>query len=286
MFSIFLLTLQRLREPAFIGLFAIGCLIAVGSARLDSFEAALDSPTRTLTGSPSASDPPAPPTEAGDKAKRVNPPPRSGRVVPLLLGTVMLILFGVLITVFNAASEIPRDIGSQMISVLLSKPLSRSDYLVGRALGNMGLGAGLTAIWLVLLLLTRQVLGGGGVELGLAGAAGQFLALLVFLPVTAVAVSISCLVNEVAAMVLSSIYLGCGIVAGVAPLVAALLPEGPASQVIIFGYLFFPNLWYFVLPPAAPAAIVALLGYGVALAAMFLALAKWEFATGDVYRNR
>ncbi|NQZ68426.1 MAG: hypothetical protein HRT89_10170, partial [Lentisphaeria bacterium] len=54
-------------------------------------------------------------------------------------GSLMIIFLGALMAIFSGASEIPRDISTMMISCILSKELSRHDYILGKFLGILAI---------------------------------------------------------------------------------------------------------------------------------------------------
>ena len=66
-------------------------------------------------------------------------------------------MLGALVGVFTGATEIPRDVSSRMIAVLLSKPISRGRYLAGKYLGCLLISTGYTCLWLIIMLVARVV---------------------------------------------------------------------------------------------------------------------------------
>ena len=181
MLAIFNLTIRRLKEPATVILFLIGCIFAFFVNGTDVFE---------LSSIHSAT--------SESVLGRNN----------VLLGTVLLCGMGLLVTVFNAASEIPRDISSRMIAILLSKPVSRLEYVSGKFLGALGIGIANTGCWVTVMLICRKFMADPEKAKALtAGVAfSQYTCLMILVPITAVAICFSCWFSDVVSMIVTTVY--------------------------------------------------------------------------------
>ena len=257
MWAICRLSLQRLREPAMLMLGALGILLAWGFSGSNAFEMQ-EAETR--------------------EAARLLVENK------LLLGTVLLVALGMLTTVFNAASEIPRDIDSRFIAILLTKPLGRLHYLVGKFLAALLMGLILTGTWVTIMLVCRALLHGGESETPLTASVvfAQYACLLILVPVVAAAITVSCWFADVVAMILTSVYVLLGIVAAILPVTACLLP-GSARWVIMTLYLSVPNLTYFVQSQDSVTGYALLVVYAFSAAATLLVLGHVRFARKDLF---
>lgn len=260
MLAIWSLTLSRLREPPFIVMFVLGCGISFAFARVGVFDVAgLGIPGLA----PAATDSK---TETG-----------------ILLGTILLAVLGALITVFVAAAEVPRDISSRLIAVILSKPISRPRYIAGKYLGTLTIGLLFSFLWLILLLVVRQVTGGSTAALPPDVILEQFNCLLLLLPIGAIAIAISCFFSDVVAMILTSIYVLVSFAAGLVPVILNIMQDDYTARILLLPYYLFPNLSYFLQPLHGPWQYVNLATYALSLSALFLVLGQWRFSRGDVF---
>lgn len=202
----------------------------------------------------------------------------------ILLGTILLTLLSGLITVFNAAAEIPRDIDSRMIAILLSKPISRQRYIWGKFLGTLGLGLICGLMWLTLMLICRQFLPIDEAEqLRWVDVVRQYACLLLLVPLTAVAISISCYFSDILAMVITCVYLLLCFVAAIFPVVISLTAQLVIGKILLLPYYLFPNLLYFLLSYPSLLDYAGLVVYALATAIIFLLLGRSRFNTGDIF---
>ena len=257
MLAICRLTLRRLKEPALIMLFFIGAVFSFMVSGSGVFEFSEIN---------------------GGQA------PELSHANSIYLGTVLLCGLGLLVTMFNAAAEIPRDISSRMISILLSKPISRLEYIAGKFLGAMGIGLLYTGLWLTIMLICKALFHEPNLAspLTLASVCHQYLCLLLLPPVTAIAIGFSCCFSDVVAMILTAIYVIACFGAAIVPIIACLSPF-LLKRVILLGYLFFPNLCFFLQSYAGFWANLAIFVYAAATSLLFLLLGKALFNAGDVF---
>jgi ABC-type transport system involved in multi-copper enzyme maturation permease subunit len=258
MIAIALLTLHRLREVAFIMLLLVGLGLSYAFAGMGSFasdilgrEMLLGSGTTTGT---------------------------------TLLGTLLLVLLGGLIAIFNAAAEIPRDISTRLVAVLLSKPVSRQRYLWGKFLGTLLLVVIFTSTWLTTMLLCRHFIVADPTEpLTLGIALRQYWCLLFLAPVTAIATMVSCFFSDVISMIVSSVYIGLCFVAGIMPVIIALVGDLLLGKLLLLPYYCVPNLAYFFHGYTTLGQYLVLVVYALAICGLSLGLARLRFERGDVF---
>jgi ABC-type transport system involved in multi-copper enzyme maturation permease subunit len=254
MFAICSITIRRIREPAFVLLFLLGACLAYAIADLDSLQ---------LVSAPAS-------------AEEELAPPNT-----VMAGTLLMLCMGCLIAVFSGATEVPRDVSSRMIAIFLSKPLARSEYLWGKFLGTLGLSASYSAAWLIVMLLSRSGDGDAG-ELTLALVVTQLWCLLLLVPVTAIAVAISCYFSDVAAMIVTAVYIILSFGSGIMAIVSTIVPPDIA-RIVLVPYYLIPNLTYFLQHHEGWAAHGALLVYAASVAALFTAVGHAHFRRGDVF---
>ena len=255
MFGICMLTVRRLREPASIILLLIGCLFSFFVSGTEAFEIS------NIHGS-SANE-----LIASNK---------------ILLGTVLLVGLGILISIFNGATEIPRDISSRVIFILLSKPISRLEYVGGKFLGVLVIGLGSTIVWITLMLVFRVALSSGAAaHLSGSQILAQYTCALMLVPITALAICSSCCFGDVVSMIVTVVYLLLSFAMVIAPIVAALSPAA-AGKIVLAVYFFFPNLCLFLQSYPTFWASVAIVVYAFCSSTLFLLLGKTVFEHGDV----
>ena len=109
-FAIFELTLKKVKEPAFSILFVIAALVGYSVAGMGQL--AFGQGDDVLFGLISL--------EQG---------------APLQIGFVVILLMTLIVAVFGGATDIPKDIDSRMIMLILAKPVKRVEYLLGKYLG-------------------------------------------------------------------------------------------------------------------------------------------------------
>jgi len=257
MCTIALLTIwRRIQEPAFLLLILIGIVLAYLLPGLDSLDTNL---FQNFLAEPS------------DASRN----PTGG----FHAGILLLLALAVLIAIFCGSTEIPRDMSSKVMLLLLSKPLSRRSYVLGKYLGTTTLSVFYCAVWITVLILCYNF-GSTAGELQLD--ARQYQCLLILLPITAVTTCASCFFSDLTAMITSAMYLFVSFAAEMLPAIASLVPH-PIDLIVLAPYYLFPNLCYFLNTYNHTILPISLLGYGIALSIIFLLLGYRQFARADIH---
>lgn len=260
MTGIWFVTMARLREPAFLIVFFVGCIISYLFSQVGSFE---------VTNARSAEI-----IEATADPALQN----------VLLGTVLLTVLGMLITVFIAASEVPRDISSRMIAIYLSKPVSRAGYLFGKFIGSLSIGLTFAAIWITIMVVRRYFFSEIEDPLTTRVLVNQYFCLLMLVPTCAVSVAISCYFSDVLAMILTCIYVLLSFfVAGIPYIIKVLADDLLVKVALLPPYYLLPNLSYFVRTQQSPMEYISLLVYTVSITGIFLMIGRAGFNRGDIF---
>jgi Cu-processing system permease protein len=195
-------------------------------------------------------------------------------------------VFGVLIAIFVGANLVYKEIDKRTIYTILSRPLWRWEFVLGKYLGLMGL----------LALVTVVMAGAAAVYVVFLGGAVDrvfFLAVLLIyaelMLVTALAVMLSAAASPIlGALVVFSVYV-IGHTTGILADLPEHLENSPAKPLLEAAYYVVPNLSNFNIRAEA-ANGVAVSGsfvlwamvYGLAYTVMLLALAAVAFEDKDV----
>jgi ABC-type transport system involved in multi-copper enzyme maturation permease subunit len=163
----------------------------------------------------------------------------------VLSGFVFMIILTLLLAVFSGATDLPRDIESRMIMVILSKPVSRMEYLFGKYLGIVGI----CMLFYLLSFLSATI-----THIAYTGACYPFtvmvrqlmLALIIF-PFVAMTITVSTFLSDISAMIVTVIYLLFSLSLSTVAILIELLPKGIGVSSLVFVlYYFFPNFFYFM----------------------------------------
>lgn len=257
MFAIAELTIRKLKEPAFFLMFVFAIIIGIFSSGMGSL-------AEELTGS--------------IFSKFIN----TGYGYPILTSTVFILLISILISVFIGATEIPRDIDTGLIMLLLAKPISKQRYLMGKYLGILGLCTIFFVCAEIAIFVTYYFNHNEFYSIGIM--LRQMLLFFSLLPIVALTVMISCFVADFSAMILTSIYLIFSIFISLTPLLIEMLPKslGVAFYWMII-YYFFPNfVYYFQSCSSFSIITLSLIVYSVSMTFIFLAIAHHRMATRDL----
>lgn len=253
MFAIASFITRRIAEPAFLFLVLLGVLLAMASnssGETDMSPLSLFAASQEL---------------------------RNLRFGPFLL--LCLSMAG---AVFIGATEIPRDIDSRLISILMSKPIHRWQYLAGKFLGVFFLCYGIYAFWILTLFASNRVTATPELHLPWEVLLDSLLAGLVLGPICAAAVTLSCYFEELASMVLTFAFILVAGVMGILPILQTFLPK-PLFLPFLLLYYCFPNVDYFLSVPAPPLLKAVLVVYAVAASLVFLAAALPRFYARDLH---
>ena len=77
----------------------------------------------------------------------------SVNVPPITAGSCVAMLICILLGVFFGSSEIPGDMNSGLVMVLLSKPISRARYLFGKYLATLIISVGIFVVIEIALII-------------------------------------------------------------------------------------------------------------------------------------
>lgn len=195
-------------------------------------------------------------------------------------------VFGVLISIFVGTNLVYKEIDKRTLYTVLSRPIRRYEFVIGKYLGLAFLLAVVT-VTMTLAAAIYVLMLGGGVERGFLLAA-----LLIYwqlLLVTAFAVLLSTVTSPIlGALIVFSIF-----VFGHATRILIDLPEQfdgtVAKRVLELAYYVMPNLSNFNiraeaanLAPVSPAYVLWAMAYGTAYTAMILLIAALIFEEKDL----
>ena len=264
MFAITLLSIKRMKEPAFFIFLSITLVISY-------FMADLDPLTQQVSGASIF----AQVLDAGRSSQ------------PLLSASFVMFIVCAVLGGFLGASEIPRDISSDLILIILSKPIKKIDYMLGKYFGMLIVCACLFVISEAVIYVTHYI---NTKELySMMLMLKQLYLLLAFIPYSATIIMISCFTGELAAMIVSFFYLVFSLSFSFIPIAMAMLPKGiagAAGGVIFVLYYFFPNfIFYFQDFKMFGLVFIMLLIYSFSLAAIFLAVAVGRLETRDFSKS-
>ena len=264
MFAITLLTLKRMREPAFFIFLGIALVLAVVFSGLDP-----------ITQQQIAESIFAQVVEA-DRSKN-----------PLLSASFVMFVISAFFGGFLGAAEIPRDISSDLILILLSKPIRKLSYMLGKYFGMLILCLSLYGASLAVIFIAHKFQTGEFYPLLLM--LKQLYLILAFLPFCGMIIMISCFTGELAAMVISFIYLMFSLSFSFLPIAVAMLPKGVAGYAGAAGfiiYYLFPNfIFYFQDFKMFGLVFFMLLIYSFSLSIIFLLIAVGRLETRDYSKN-
>lgn len=204
---------------------------------------------------------------------------------PILTSTFSAIIFTLIMALFTGASDIPRDIDSRMIMLLLSKPVRRFEYLAGKFLGLLILCLIIFTATEITVFTTYYFSTNELYPWGLM--AKQFSLVLVLVPFLAMMVMISCFVADVSAMILGVIYVLFSISMSTIPIIVAMLPktttEGLESYLFLFYYIFPNFLYYFqTLTFSFGLVPISLFIYSISMTVIFLMIGSIRLNTRDL----
>jgi len=254
------LTLRKIKEPAFLIMLIFAILVGCSSSEIESLDGQVGS---------------------GDFLSQLVNVERGHQ---LFTSTVFAFAITALIAIFAGATEIPRDIDSGLIMLLLSKPIKKSEYLLGKYLGVLaicGLFFVATEATIYIAHLVRS-----GETYGLGAFARQFYLFMGIIPIAGLTVMISTFFPDFSAMILASIYLIFSISVSMVPLLVAVLPESVSGGIEVYLYLFyylFPNfIFYFQSFKLFGIISIALLLYSVSITVIFLSVADLRMRNRDL----
>ena len=197
---------------------------------------------------------------------------------PVLTSTFCAFFISLLFACFSGAAEIPREISSGQIQLLLTKPLSRTAYMFGKYIGILVICMVFFVSTEVTIFLTQYFTKGETYSLPLIFR--QFQLTLAYLPFVAIIVALSCFVGDIAAIIMTVIYILFSMLFNMIPIIIAMLPRGVAGEVenyIYILYYFFPNfIFYFIDYRIWGLVSGTLLIYSLSIAGIFLLIAAYR----------
>jgi ABC-type transport system involved in multi-copper enzyme maturation permease subunit len=256
-FAIFELTLKKIKEPAFSILFVIAALVGYFVSGMDklAFEKSQD----VLFGLISL--------EQG---------------APLLIGFVVILLMTLIVATFSGATDIPKDIDSRMIMLILGKPVKRIEYLLGKYLG-------IVAICLI-FFLTASIgtfvgkLIDTGELISFSILLRQFILVLAIFPFVAMTMMISAYLSDISAMIIAVTYVIFSVVISACSMLIDMLPKSLEIVSIIHTLSYvFPNYFYFFSSfRYSGIVIIAIILYSFSMTMIFLSIAAFRLNHRDM----
>jgi ABC-type transport system involved in multi-copper enzyme maturation permease subunit len=213
------LTFRKLKEPAFLLLFAFAAVAAYCMSEMEVLSFQKDNIILSELLS-------------------------SGKGTPPLTSFLFITSMTLLLGIFAGATDIPRDIESRMISILLGKPIKRTEYLVGKYLG-------LCFMCIIFFFIAAISANAGhliktGSLYPLQLIIRQFLLVFSIFPFVAMTVMFSCFFNDVAAMIMASVYFIFSVFFSAIPLIVEMLPKSVSiTSYLYFIYYLFPNFFFY-----------------------------------------
>ena len=256
-FAIFELTVKKVKEPAFSILFVIAAMIGYFVSGMDTLKFAKNDDV--LFGLISL--------EQG---------------APLMIGFVVILLMTLIVATFSGATDIPKDINSRMIMLILGKPVKRLEYLLGKYLGIVAICLVFFLVAAVAAFIGRFV--NTGELTSFSVAARQFILVLVIFPFVAMTMMISAFLSDISAMIVAIIYVLFSVMISAISMLVDMLPKSleVISAIHTISY-FFPNYFYFFSSfKYCGIVIFALIFYAFSMTVAFLAIAAFRLNNRDM----
>lgn len=256
-FAISEMTLKKAKEPAFSLLFVIAGVVGYCTSEMEALSFQKDDATLATILS-------------FDKG------------TPLLAGFTMILLMSLLVAIFSGATDIPRDIESRMIMLILAKPVKRGEYLLGKYIGIVVICLSFFIVASVVAIIAHLFKSGTFYGFGILFR--QMYLISAIFPFVAMTMMISTFLNDIGAMILAAVYLMFSLSMSAMSIFVDMLPKslGVASYVHVIAY-FFPNFLYFFnsfqLIGLVPLAICI---YSISLTVIFLMIADLRLNNRDV----
>ena len=256
-FGIFEITVKKMKEPAFAMLLVIAALVGACVSEMEQLSFRQDNDV--LSGLISL--------EKG---------------IPLLTGFVVILLMTAIVAIFSAATDIPKDIESRMIMLVLTKPVKRIDYLLGKYLGIVAicvcffLSAAITA-FLVHWVKTGEIY-------AVQTLVRQFFLLLALFPLVALTIMFSTFLPDITAMIATAVYVSFSLLISAISVFVDMLPKSLeiVSLIHVVAY-FFPNFFYFLNSCRfSGIVLISLVAYSFSMTAIFLLIASFQMNRRDM----
>lgn len=251
-------TIRKIEEPAFIILLGFGLISGYAVSEMEPFSFAKEYLQMTAITS------------------------QSEGALQLLGGFMVIICITLLLSAFYGATDIPREIESRVIMIILGKPISRTQYLLGKYLGIVCISL------LFYLLSSLSLLIGHFFKTGqffpFALILRQLVLILIIFPFTAINLCFSCFFHDLSAMIISAIYVLFSISAALIPLAISLIPKNAGIDIWLnLIYYFFPNFSFFLLPTRIPGIVfLAMILYAFSVSFCFIFIASLRIESKDI----
>lgn len=205
----------------------------------------------------------------------------------IAMGSCVALIISILISSFYGSSEIPSDINTGVILVILSKPVGRLRYLAGKFVAIVIMAFSIFIFLQIVLFASSKFFGFGVIPYNSVQVAlRQFIPALILLPLIAANITFSILAGALGAMIFTALYLLFCVVMAFLPLTMALFPDGmiPFADTLLFGvhYLFLNPLFYFHDMAVGTVPLIALVFYSIAVTSLFLLLSIYMLFTTDM----
>ncbi len=195
------------------------------------------------------------------------------------VGLLLSWLLSWILAVTVSARQLPQEEARGTVYVLLSKPVTRFEVILGKWLGAFGTAAGATLLFYILTLAVAAARGG---RIEVAVAAQAFVLHAAALgAVSALAMALSVRLNKDAALTMTFVVTASAWM--IVPRIPEFLAGGPAgsSAGLWIAYYILPHFELFDMRrrivhgfgPLGAADVVAVLAYGAVLSGLFLLLA-------------
>jgi ABC-type transport system involved in multi-copper enzyme maturation permease subunit len=256
-FAISEMTLKKAKEPAFSLLFVIAGVLGYCVSEMETLSFQKDDATLSAILS----------LDQG---------------TPLLAGFTMILLMTLLVAIFSGATDIPRDIESRMIMLLLAKPVKRGEYLLGKYLGIMIICLSFFAVAFLTAVVAHLIK--SGEFFGFSILIRQSFMVLAIFPFVAMTMMISTFLSDIGAMILTAVYLMFSVSMSAMSIFVDMLPKslGVASYVHVIAY-FFPNYFYYFNSFRLIGLVsISLIVYSCSLTVIFLMVASIRLNNRDL----
>jgi ABC-type transport system involved in multi-copper enzyme maturation permease subunit len=256
-FGIFEMTVKKIKEPAFMLLFALAAFIGYCVSEMEALSFQEDH--GILFGLISL--------EQGET---------------LLAGFVIILFMSLIVAIFAGSSDIPKDIDSRMIMLILGKPITRIQYLIGKYLGIVCIC--LLFFFIAAISTVISHLAKTGEMFSFALLFRQCFLVLALFPFVAITMMISTFLSDISAMIVSTVYLALSVFISAISVFVDMLPRSleVVSVVHVVAY-FFPNFFYFFNSFKFVGVVVfSLFFYSLSMTVVFLMIAAARLNKRDM----
>ena len=256
-FAIFELTIKKVKEPAFSILFVIAALVGYSVSGMGKL--ALGKNDDVLFGLISL--------EQG---------------APLLMGFVVILLMTLIVATFGGATDIPKDIDSRMIMLILGKPVKRIEYLLGKYFGVVAICLAFFLTAAIAAFVANFIKTGEFIAFSVL--VRQFILMLIIFPFVAMTMMISTYLSDISAMIIALVYLIFSVAISAFSIFIDMLPKSLeiVSVIHIISYAF-PNYFYFFSSfEYNGVVIISLVLYAFSMTTVFLSIAAFRLNHRDM----